>query len=1072
MKKRIIIILLCALLIGGAIPQNIFAISQSKLGDINGDGKVNSLDYVKLRQGLLYNAVLPENKTDFNNDGKISSMDYIWLRLNILGTLNTEGNKTEYGYIPISYGADYTYENEKIGEKYPDNGSDLTDGIFAGTTSYSNSRYVGLNGGKPSVIIDLGDNGKDIHKFEVSYISTDSAGISPPKSIDIFVSNDKSEWTDLGNATIGTEVTGKVEKAPLSLSEPIDARYVKFTLSVSGAWLFVDELTVFTYGELQKTYTMSELINEAMKTDLTASERKAQIDKVKSEKAFESKPYLISRTQNAAYTLSSNEFPIEDLADDGIKLTDGNIAFQYSDSGWVSLNGQIENSVTVELDREYDDLCHFSINILNDKELEASTPSYVDYKVSYDGVTWYNIHRQYGVLSDDKSSYNFKYTPNLLIKAKYVRFTMGISPSSTVFVSEINVSSPADVAQSVGFYPTVNHDLTDYGSIPSPSKETQNLILGKEAQIATSSDYATVNPNENTKMPATVLTDGFTPTTVNYNDPAWFHCYGATGRYIYFDLKHISSVEKFEFSYLYYKAPAIYESEVTVLASENAKAWYTVGTHKPAENEIKNPATNTYSITLDKPVKARYICFYMTIRVHLFIGELSVYGTQSLNNAVSMESQGYDIYFKDPDKCEYQAPSKDVLNGATDLCLVYYNNDVRNEEYFLPHVGYIKNGKVTDTMFDSFLFLPNPSQLSTGGHFMGASYMNEWITLQDKLFLKDQNLEALNSAAGKVKETLGIPDYKYQFTVSIPYLSRSVTDFGDYDGDGVSESLESVEERINVVKWYVNRFYSLYDPEKYPHLEFAGWYWFNESIIIDETETDDVPVLQGVSEWLHSRNDQFFWIPWYHASGYKIWDELGFDSACMQVGYAFDNPVTIDRVQKAADTIKAYGMCIEIEIDGKALTSKHFFDKYLAYLGGGVKYGYMENSIHMYYEAGGLFGSAYKSGKYGQLIYDYTYQFIKHKLDDIKINANDATLTAMSSFPIKYALVSPTDAIPLTFTLKTAPLYGSVTLNSDGSLMYTPSKDYNGSDSFEVTLESFTGETKTVKINVNVGKNG
>ena len=60
------------------------------------------------------------------------------------------------------------------------------------------------------------------------------------------------------------------------------------------------------------------------------------------------------------------------------------------------------------------------------------------------------------------------------------------------------------------------------------------------------------------------------------------------------------------------------------------------------------------------------------------------------------------------------------------------------------------------------------------------------------------------------------------------------------------------------------------------------------------------------------------------------------------------------------------------------------------------------------------------------------------------------------------------DGDPLTFTLVTPPAHGTLVLNPDGTYTYTPNANYNGTDSFVVTVSDFKGGTTTVTINVTV----
>ena len=60
------------------------------------------------------------------------------------------------------------------------------------------------------------------------------------------------------------------------------------------------------------------------------------------------------------------------------------------------------------------------------------------------------------------------------------------------------------------------------------------------------------------------------------------------------------------------------------------------------------------------------------------------------------------------------------------------------------------------------------------------------------------------------------------------------------------------------------------------------------------------------------------------------------------------------------------------------------------------------------------------------------------------------------------------DGDPVTFGKGSDPTHGSVTVNPDGSWTYTPAKDYNGPDSFTVTVSDDNGHSTTTTINVGV----
>ncbi|HSC79747.1 MAG TPA: retention module-containing protein, partial [Chitinolyticbacter sp.] len=82
---------------------------------------------------------------------------------------------------------------------------------------------------------------------------------------------------------------------------------------------------------------------------------------------------------------------------------------------------------------------------------------------------------------------------------------------------------------------------------------------------------------------------------------------------------------------------------------------------------------------------------------------------------------------------------------------------------------------------------------------------------------------------------------------------------------------------------------------------------------------------------------------------------------------------------------------------------------------------------------------------------------------------NDALVTTVEDAPITGQLTaSDADGDALSFTKGSDPANGTVTVNPDGSWSYTPNPDYNGSDSFTVTVSDGKGGSDTVTVNVGI----
>jgi large repetitive protein len=81
----------------------------------------------------------------------------------------------------------------------------------------------------------------------------------------------------------------------------------------------------------------------------------------------------------------------------------------------------------------------------------------------------------------------------------------------------------------------------------------------------------------------------------------------------------------------------------------------------------------------------------------------------------------------------------------------------------------------------------------------------------------------------------------------------------------------------------------------------------------------------------------------------------------------------------------------------------------------------------------------------------------------------DASVTTPEDTPVSGTVTATdVDGDDLTFTLDGGPSNGTVTVNPDGSYEYVPNADYNGGDSFTVTVDDGQGGTDTITVNVTV----
>ncbi|MBQ2325033.1 MAG: DUF4855 domain-containing protein, partial [Clostridia bacterium] len=278
-----------------------------------------------------------------------------------------------------------------------------------------------------------------------------------------------------------------------------------------------------------------------------------------------------------------------------------------------------------------------------------------------------------------------------------------------------------------------------------------------------------------------------------------------------------------------------------------------------------------------------------------------------------------------------------------------------------------------------------------------------------------------------------------------------------------------IEDRKAVLKWFVDEQVKGFKEKGYDSVRLSGFYWFVEEMSGKDPHVQEL--CNYICDYIRSLGYQTTWIPYFNASGNTKWRDFGFDTACLQPNYAFNEDIPIQRIYDAASMAKLYGMSIEIEIE--STSEVKWVNRYRDYLYAGAKIGFMTDSVHMYYLAGmpGAIYNAYVSNNPDiNCIYKETYLFIKGKLGapDEAPSAEDVTCKAGES-------VSGTITIPeATVTcegirLAVSAANGSVSINPDGTFTYTPYEGFTGEDWFEVVADyGMAGQSSFGRITVTV----
>ena len=776
---------------------------------------------------------------------------------------------------------------------------------------------------------------------------------------------------------------------------------------------------------------------------------------------------------------ASSDYP----GNGGRALTDGVRTQIFDTQSWVGFNGREPVTLTFDLGEVVDGLADFEVGAFKSEGYGIGLPTKVAVSVSTDGENYVQIG---ATLAPNQLSsteaYSFMLRLAGTVSARYIRYEIGAPSNTWLFIDEVTAvryGAGADgdgpTSGEVGDY----YGDTDIPEITEPEywdpsesdyAQERNLIAGLPQQIEQLAPFSAevATTFYNSKEDAAMLTDGKFAGQAAYSDPAYFRFTGGLGRTILYDLGRESAVSSFAGSFLYELSTAVgLPRRLLIKASRNGVDWQTIHVTE-AFKTSETAARVEIAEAFDQTYRARYIEFVFPVNTHVYCDELAVYGTKRIpDDAADLVADAVEVAVY-PDK--YITP--DDFLGVNNM-LLSYNHDPASAsggkttaEEYMPFVGYYdRGGKLADTFFDSFLFLPYGAYVNEeNGDFTA------WNAYVDNVFAEDANVNALSEAVEQVSEGLG-RDVRVSVFFSILYTWPDKTSFGDVDGDGVVENFTKIEDRKKAIKWIIDEQLSRFEAGGYDNLDLLGFYWYEEQVTY--TDPHELELIRYASDYVHSLGYKLMWIPWYCAPGHTDWKELGFDMACMQPNYAFSGQATVDRLYDNAATTKRLGMCVEIEIN--QYDSKADILRYKEYLAVGAETGYM-NAVKCYYQGGvpGAFYYAYKStDPLINSVYHDTYLFAKGKYDPSEIidgeiaDPSDLEMDTSSGRGVTGSLNVETES-DYRVRIETSPKYGTVRLESNGTVTYTPLPGFAGTDTFTVYLEFLGGDSKTATVTVRV----
>ncbi|WP_416995543.1 DUF4855 domain-containing protein [Alistipes dispar] len=293
------------------------------------------------------------------------------------------------------------------------------------------------------------------------------------------------------------------------------------------------------------------------------------------------------------------------------------------------------------------------------------------------------------------------------------------------------------------------------------------------------------------------------------------------------------------------------------------------------------------------------------------------------------------------------------MTDIRDLVLIYQGGSHRmdyNAEQLRPYVVHEDRFGNRDWLFDGFLFLEFDSGKGVSYHVRGSAPLarkEDWAWLVDRHFESGKGIAALDDCIAAAVRELGEPPFRHKVVIGIPEPPRGQKDWGELEGRKLDFSNE--EDRIAACKWYADLLEERFRSSGFRHLELAGFYWLPE-ILRQSRE-----VTRALGDYVRSKGLRFYWIPYYTAQGYSEWRDLGFDAAYLQPTYFWNRKIGDERVDRACELARTYGMGLEMEFDMRASVKSEECrrDRGMGYMSSFRRNGVYRSSAIAYYEGGG-----------------------------------------------------------------------------------------------------------------------
>ncbi len=275
-----------------------------------------------------------------------------------------------------------------------------------------------------------------------------------------------------------------------------------------------------------------------------------------------------------------------------------------------------------------------------------------------------------------------------------------------------------------------------------------------------------------------------------------------------------------------------------------------------------------------------------------------------------------------PSACLCQPTINKYLdNSVGDMILMYYGGKNRKnwtKEQLKSIVTHKYADGHTDWFFPSFLYLEfRHDQALFGNEQPGGSTdakKEDWEWLINRLFEKNQGLDALDKCIEECKATLGAPPFRHKVVLVIPSPRNNQQDWGRVGTKRLD--FRKSGDKVKAVQWYVDKILEIFNQQNYSNISLDGLYW------VDETSSHCADILGEVGKYVRKKGTKFYWIPFSTARGRFDWKHFNVDRCYLQTGYFWRETLTESGLRDLCRQAKRYGMGLEFEMNRK-LSKEH-----------------------------------------------------------------------------------------------------------------------------------------------------